>query len=42
MKTYNVLQPLLGLTEESVEMALEKFNPTKEFLSQVIIRGAIQ
>jgi hypothetical protein len=41
-KSIDVLQPLLGLTEESVEMALEKFNPSKEFLSQVIIRGAIQ
>jgi len=41
-KSIDVLQPLRGLTEESVEMALEKFNPSKEFLSQVIIRGAIQ
>ena len=41
-KSIDVLQPLLGLTEESVEMALQKFNPSKEFLSQVIIRGAIQ
>ena len=41
-KSIDVLQPMRGLTEESVEMALEKFNPSKEFLSQVLIRGAIQ
>ena len=41
-KSVDVLQPLRGLTEESVHKALEKFNPSKEFLSQVIIRGAIQ
>ena len=41
-KSINILQPLCGLTKESVKKALEKFNPSKEFLSQVIIRGAIQ
>ena len=41
-KSINILQPLCGLTKESVKKALEKFNPSKEFLSQVIIKGAIQ
>ena len=41
-ESIDVLQPLQGLTNESVKMALEKFNPSQEFLSQVIIRGAIQ
>lgn len=41
-KSIDMLQPLCGLTKESVKKALEKFNPSKEFLSQVIIRGAIQ
>lgn len=41
-KSIDMLQPLCGLTKESVKKALEKFNPSKEFLSQVIIKGAIQ
>lgn len=41
-KFIDILQPLRGLSEESVKIALEKFNPSKEFLSQVITRGAIQ
>ena len=41
-KQIDIVQPLQGLTKDSVKEALEKFNPSKEFVDQVIIRGASQ
>ena len=41
-KKIDIIQPLQGLTEKSVQNALEEFSPSKEFLDQVIIRGAIK
>ena len=35
------VQPLLGLSEESVESALTKFSPSKEFIDTVIERGHV-
>ena len=37
----NDVQPLLGLSEESVENALTTFNPSKEFIDTVIERGKV-
>lgn len=36
-----VVQPLLGLSEGSVDSALTSFNPSKEFIKTVIERGKI-
>lgn len=41
-KKIDIIQPLKGLTSDSVIKALKEFNPSKEFVEQVIIRGAIQ
>lgn len=36
-----ILQPLQGLTEEAARTALQKFNPSEEFLQEVVKRGAV-
>jgi len=41
-KQIKIVQPLQGLSEQSVEIALQEFSPSKEFVSEVIKRGAIQ
>lgn len=37
----DLLQPLNGLTEEAVREALKQFNPSEEFLDEVVKKGAI-
>ena len=41
LKENTLLQPILGLTEEAIRDALEKFNVSEEFVKTVIERGAI-
>ena len=39
--TIDIVQPLLGLSSDAAEAALSIFKTSKEFLNEVIKRGAI-
>jgi hypothetical protein len=39
--TIELLQPLVGLSAEAAKDALSIFNPSKEFLEEVVKRGAV-
>ena len=39
--TIELVQPLVGLSEEAAKGALSIFNPSKEFLEEVVKRGAV-
>jgi len=41
-ETIDIVQPLLGLSEEAARDALAPFNPSAEFVDEVIKRGAVE
>ena len=37
----DILQPMVGLSAEAAREALAKFNPSEDFLNEVIVRGEV-